>query len=123
MAAISAAALSAAAAATVSCSGTRRRKPRVRYVGGLNSFSGLKADNEVSSLGQPATAARSFAKVASSLRAQSKGKRSRGGALSTTCNAAGEIFQIAAIMNGLVLVGVAVGFLLLRVEAWVEESE
>ncbi|XP_042447140.1 uncharacterized protein LOC122031973 [Zingiber officinale] len=121
MASISAAALSAAAAA-IACSGARRA-PTVRYVGGLNSFSGLKADNEVSSLGQPTTAARSFAKVASSLRAPPKGKRSSGGALSTTCNAAGEIFQIAAIMNGLVLVGVGVGFVLLRVEAWVEESE
>ena len=38
-------------------------------------------------------------------------------------NAAAEIFRIGAIMNGLVLVGVAVGFVLLRVEAAVEESE
>lgn len=35
----------------------------------------------------------------------------------------GEIFEIAALMNGLVLVGVAVGFVLLRIEAFVEESE
>lgn len=46
-----------------------------------------------------------------------------GGALSSTCNAAAEIFQIAAIMNGLTLVGVAVGFVLLRIEAAVEEAE
>ena len=31
-----------------------------------------------------------------------------GGALASKCNAAGEIFQIAAIMNGFTLVGVAV---------------
>ncbi|KAK1291183.1 hypothetical protein QJS10_CPB17g02551 [Acorus calamus] len=52
-----------------------------------------------------------------------KGKRGGGGALSSTCNAVGEIFKIAAIMNGLVLVGVAVGFVLLRIEAAVEENE
>ncbi|XP_061966938.1 uncharacterized protein LOC133690696 [Populus nigra] len=46
-----------------------------------------------------------------------------GGALSSKCSDAGEIFRIDAIMNGLVLVGVAVGFVLLRTEAWVEENE
>jgi len=38
-------------------------------------------------------------------------------------NAAAEIFRIGAIMNDLVLVGVAVGFVLLRVVAAVEEAE
>ena len=56
-----------------------------------------------------------------SMRENIKGRG--GGAAFSTCNAAGEIFQIAAIMNGLVLVGVAIGFVLLRVEAFVEESE
>ncbi|XP_074555912.1 uncharacterized protein LOC141837601 [Curcuma longa] len=122
MAAVSCSAATLSACAAVSCSGARRQ-PRVRFLEGLNSFSGLKADNEVSSLGRPACAARCFAELATALRAPSKSGRSGGGALSATCNAAGEIFQIAAIMNGLVLVGVAVGFLLLRVEAWVEEQE
>nr|P80883.1 RecName: Full=Cytochrome b6-f complex subunit 7; AltName: Full=Cytochrome b6-f complex subunit PetM; AltName: Full=Cytochrome b6-f complex subunit VII [Spinacia oleracea]6RQF_F Chain F, Cytochrome b6-f complex subunit 7 [Spinacia oleracea]6RQF_N Chain N, Cytochrome b6-f complex subunit 7 [Spinacia oleracea]7QRM_F Chain F, Cytochrome b6-f complex subunit 7 [Spinacia oleracea]7QRM_N Chain N, Cytochrome b6-f complex subunit 7 [Spinacia oleracea] len=36
-------------------------------------------------------------------------------------NAAAEIFRIAAVMNGLTLVGVAIGFVLLRIEATVEE--
>ncbi|RWV89089.1 hypothetical protein GW17_00048783, partial [Ensete ventricosum] len=115
------------AAAAVSCSSlnsSMRRMPRVTYMKGMNSFSGLKANNNVSSLGLPACTAASFAKVLRSLRAPPKGKtESRGGAFSSTCNAAEEIFRIAAIMNGLVLVGVAVGFVLLRVEAWVEESE
>lgn len=37
-------------------------------------------------------------------------------------NAVAEIFRIASVMNGLVLVGVAVGFVLLQIEAYVEES-
>ncbi|CAL9081034.1 unnamed protein product, partial [Musa textilis] len=115
------------AAAAVSCSSlnsSMRRKPSVTYMEGMNSFGGLKATNNVSSLGLPACTAASFANVLSSLRAPPNGKtKSRGGAFSSTCNAAEEIFRIAAIMNGLVLVGVAVGFVLLRVEAWVEESE
>nr|GMC83372.1 Cytochrome B6-F complex subunit 7 [Ipomoea batatas] len=59
--------------------------------------------------------------IVSSLRPQGKGNG--GGALSATCNAVAEIFKIAAIIPGLVLVGVAVGFVLLRVEAFLEESE
>ena len=90
---------------------------------GLNSFGGLKAHNSVTSLGLPVCTEQSFAKVVSSLKSPSKGKGRGGGAASSTCNAAGEIFQIAAIMNGLVLVGVAVGFVLLRIEASLEEAE
>nr|KYP56395.1 Cytochrome b6-f complex subunit 7 [Cajanus cajan] len=91
---------------------------------GLNSFGGLKAQNSVTSLGLPVCTEKCFAKVVSSLKyASSKGRSGGGGAASSTCNAAGEIFQIAAIMNGLVLVGVAVGFVLLRVEASLEEAE
>ncbi|MBA0849470.1 hypothetical protein Goshw_016471 [Gossypium schwendimanii] len=101
----------------------RRTKVNVNYITGLNSFGGLKAHNNVVSLGQPVCIEQSFAKVVSSLRAPSKGRGSGGGALSSTCNAVGEIFRIAAIMNGLVLVGVAVGFVLLRIEASLEEAE
>ena len=97
-----------------------RRKPGVVSIEGLNSFGGLKAHNSISSLGMPMCSEQSFAMVVSSL----KGKRGgKGGALSSTCNAADEIFKIAAIMNGLVLIGVAVGFVLLRIEATLEESE
>ena len=119
MAAISTAALSATALSGSSLS-SMRRKSGVVYIEGLNSFGGLKAHNSIVALGMQRCTEQSFAMVVSSL----KGKRgSSGGALSSTCNAAAEIFKIAAIMNGLVLVGVAVGFVLLRVEATLEEAE
>ncbi|KAK3195618.1 hypothetical protein Dsin_026928 [Dipteronia sinensis] len=111
-----------AAAATA----TKARKTmKVNHnISGLNSFGGLKAENGVTSLGVPVCTEQSFAKIVSSLRApSSKGRRNGGGALSSTCNAADEIFKIAAIMNGLTLVGVAVGFVLLRIEASIEEAE
>ncbi|KAL7236687.1 hypothetical protein ACSBR1_019900 [Camellia fascicularis] len=98
----------------------RKTKPRVNYIGGLNSFGGLKAHNNVASLGLPVCIEHSFANIVSTLKFSSRG--SGGGALSSTCNAAEEIFRIAAIMNGLVLVGVALGFALLRIEASVEEA-
>lgn len=103
----------------------KKTNTNVNYITGLNSFGGLKAHNKVVSLGQPVCTERSFANVISSLNAPTKGKtgKSGGGALSSTCNAVGEIFRIAAIMNGLVLVGVAVGFVLLRIEASLEEGE
>ena len=92
------------------------------YIGGMSSYGGLKAHNNVVSFGLPACTEQCFANVVSSLKAHGKG-RTGGGALSSTCNEAAEIFKIAAIMNALVLVGVAVGFVLLRIEAFVEESE
>eukprot|EP00262_Sarcandra_glabra_P008670 TRINITY_DN222_c0_g2_i1.p1 TRINITY_DN222_c0_g2~~TRINITY_DN222_c0_g2_i1.p1 ORF type:complete len:126 (+),score=15.24 TRINITY_DN222_c0_g2_i1:103-480(+) len=101
-----------------------RRKSNVVYIGGLNSFGGLKAYNNVASLGLPKCTHQAFATVLNSLRLPANGKSSGGGgALTSTCNEATEIFKIAAIMNGLVLIGVAVGFVLLRIEATVEESE
>ncbi|XVE55967.1 hypothetical protein DITRI_Ditri03aG0199700 [Diplodiscus trichospermus] len=109
--------------AVVSCgSKTRQRTPKVVYIGGMSSYGGLKAHNNVVSLGLPASTEQCFANVVSSLKAHGKG-RTGGGALSSTCNDAAEIFKIAAIMNGLVLIGVAVGFVLLRIEASLEESE
>ncbi|OMO92209.1 PetM of cytochrome b6/f complex subunit 7 [Corchorus olitorius] len=108
-------------AAATAASPRRRGGVKVNIITGLNAFSGLKAHNNVVSLGLPVSADQGFAKIVSSLKASSSGKK--GGALSSTCNAVGEIFRIAAIMNGLVLVGVAVGFVLLRIEASVEEAE
>lgn len=111
---------------TTGSSRSSTRKSNVQYlIRGLTSFNGLKAHNStVTSLGLPVTTEKAFAKVVSSLKSSNKGGRRRGGgAASSTCNAAGEIFQIAAIMNGLVLIGVAVGFVLLRIEATVEEAE
>ncbi|KAI8015383.1 B3 domain-containing transcription factor VRN1, partial [Camellia lanceoleosa] len=120
------ASLSAAIFAATVSSGrsSQTRKTRVNYIGGMNCFSGLKAHNNVASLGLPVCTEQSFAKIVSSLKLPSQGRGGGGGgALSSTCNAAAEIFKIAAIMNGLVLIGVAVGFVLLRIEASFEESE
>ncbi len=101
---------------------TQKGERKVVYIGGgLNSYGGLKAHNSVTAMGVPVCTEQCFANVVSSLRAQGRG--GGGGALSSTCNAADEIFRIAAIVNALVLVGVAVGFVLLRIEASVEESE
>ncbi|XP_073311746.1 uncharacterized protein [Primulina huaijiensis] len=98
-----------------------QRRTRVKFIDGLSSFGGLKAHNNVASLGLPVGTEQSFAKIVSLLKKKSSQGRG-GGALTTTCNAVEEIFRIAAIMPALVLVGVAVGFVLLRVEAFVEEE-
>lgn len=122
MATASASSLSPILAATTTATRTRTTTTqKVNYIAGLNSFGGLKANNRVISLGQAMSTEQSFAKVVSSLRDPSR-EGNKGGALSAKCNAAGEIFKIAAIMNGLVLVGVAIGFVLLRIEASVEEA-
>ncbi|KAM7470720.1 hypothetical protein LguiA_008903 [Lonicera macranthoides] len=111
------------ATATVTSS-KRTRRSRVNYITGLNSFNGLKAQNSVTSMGLPVCTEQSFANVVNSLRAPSKGRKSGGGAaMGAQCSAVGEIFKIAVIMNALTLVGVAVGFVLLRIEAYVEENE
>lgn len=95
-------------------------RARVKYINGLNSFGGLKAQNHVSSLGLSMCSDQSFAKIVSSLKKSRKS--GGGGALTSTCSAIAEIFRIAAILNGITLVGVAVGFVLLRIEAAVEEE-
>ncbi|KAF8641464.1 hypothetical protein HU200_012897 [Digitaria exilis] len=99
----------------------KKRSGGVTYVEGMNAYSGLKGLNKVTMLGLRKNADYSFAKIVASL--SPAGKTGRGGAFGAQMNAAAEIFRIAATMNGLVLVGVAVGFVLLRVEAAVEESE
>ena len=102
---------------------TPKRMDKVVYIRGLNNYGGLKAHNSVVSLGVPVCTEQCFANVVSSIKAAANGKGKRGGALSSKCNKIGEIFQIAAIINVIVLIGVAVGFVLLRVEAFVNESE
>lgn len=109
------------AAAIVGPSRSSKRVTRVKYINGLNAFGGLKAHNNVVSLGLPVSTEQSFANIVSSLKKPSQGSGG-GGALTSNCSAAGEIFRIAAIMNALVLIGVAVGFVLLRIEASVEEE-
>ncbi|KAI5422771.1 hypothetical protein KIW84_045980 [Lathyrus oleraceus] len=93
---------------TGSKSRNNRKGHNVKFITALNSFNGLQAQHStVASLGVPVSSELAFAKVRSSI--YNGGRRSGGGALASKCNAAGEIFQIAAIMNGLTLVGVAVG--------------
>ncbi|KAI3753215.1 hypothetical protein L2E82_25261 [Cichorium intybus] len=102
----------------------RTTATKVSYIKGLNSFGGLKAHNTVAALGLPVSTEQQFANFVCSLKKpSSKNLAGGGGALTSTCNAVAEIFKIAAIMNGLTLVGVAVGFVLLRIEAAVEEAE
>ncbi|KAL8166048.1 hypothetical protein V2J09_007547 [Rumex salicifolius] len=97
--------------------------PKVKFLAGINGYQGLRIQNNVVSMGTPVSTEQCFAKIVDSMRAASSYGGNNGGALSSTCNAAVEIFKIASIMNGLVLVGVAVGFALLRIEASVEEAE
>ena len=98
-----------------------KKRSGVTYVEGMNAYSGLKGLNKVTMLGVRKTADYSFARIVASL-GPAAGKR-RGGTFGAQCNAAGEIFRIAVVMNLLTLVGVAVGFVLLRAEAAYEESE
>nr|GEU36889.1 putative PetM of cytochrome b6/f complex subunit 7 [Tanacetum cinerariifolium] len=102
----------------------RATSTKVTYIKGLNSFGGLKAHNTVASLGTHACTEQQFANMVCAMKKKlpSSNKGGGGGALTSTCSAVAEIFRIAAIMNGLTLVGVAVGFVLLRIEASVEES-
>ncbi|XP_055808047.1 uncharacterized protein LOC129876596 isoform X2 [Solanum dulcamara] len=109
-------------AARVGTNRCSQKRTKVKYISGLNSFGGLKAHNDVVSLGLPLSTEQSFANIVSSLRSTSS-SQGNGGALSSTCNAAAEIFKIASVITALVLVGVAVGFVLLRIEASVEESD
>lgn len=102
---------------------TQKRMNKVVHIRGLNPYGGLKAHNGVVSLGMPVSTEQCFANVVSLIKTSSNGKGRGGGAVSSKCSKVGEIFEIAALMNGLVLVGVAVGFVLLRIEAFVEESE
>lgn len=109
-------------AAVPTRSSGRPTTTKVTYIKGLNSFGGLKAHTTVASLGTTVSTEQLFANFASELKKPSA-RGGGGGALTATCNAVGEIFRIAAIMNGITLVGVAIGFVLLRIEASVEESE
>ncbi|KAK1423852.1 hypothetical protein QVD17_19161 [Tagetes erecta] len=93
---------------------------KVTYIKGLNSFGGLKAHNTIAALNTPVSTDQQFANFVCKLKTPLS---SGGGALTSTCNAVGEIFKIAAIMNAITLVGVAIGFVLLRIEASVEEAE
>ena len=102
MASLSVATLPQLAAAPAAAAGKKRSG--VTYVEGMNAYSGLKGLNKVTMLGVRKSADYKFARVVASL--SPAGKR-RGGTFGAQCNAAGEIFQIAVVMNALTLVGVA----------------
>jgi hypothetical protein len=96
-------------------------------VRGLKTFGGLKPEGKLNVMGFGMSQCTEQAFVAI-MRAQCfagrvGGARAKGGAIATKCDVASEIFTVVPIMSGLVLVGVALGFVLLRVEAAIEESE
>ncbi|KAL2653756.1 hypothetical protein R1flu_021884 [Riccia fluitans] len=79
----------------------------------LSLFGGLKAENKVMALGLTPSTEQKFASLATSCSVRSR----------TQCSVGSEILTVIPIMSGLVLMGIAIGFVLLRVEAAVEESE
>ncbi|CAN0922162.1 Cytochrome b6-f complex subunit 7 (Fragment) [Linum grandiflorum] len=94
----------------------KRSTPKVVSIGGLNSsYQRLSSG--------PVCGDQGYVNVVYTSRRGRKGKSGGGSGLSAKCSRVGEIFQIAAIMNALTLVGVAMGFVLLRIEAAVEEAE
>ncbi|KAH7286542.1 hypothetical protein KP509_32G011800 [Ceratopteris richardii] len=86
----------------------------------MKNFTGMKSDSRVTRLGSGESTEEHFARAVLAQARVPAG--SRGGALSSTCSLAAEIFRVVPIMSGLVLTGIALGFVLLRVEAAVEES-
>ncbi len=96
-------------------------------VRGLKTFGGLRPESKLNVMGFGVSQCTEQTFVAI-MRAQCfagrvGGARAKGGAVATKCDVASEIFTVVPIMSGLVLVGVALGFVLLRVEAAIEESE
>lgn len=117
----SAASLSAVSSLAPATRATKPRKVEV-VVRKMSSFAGMRRDDHVGRLGRVQSTEHHFARVVAQCSAVAS-RTSRGGAAASTCNVASEIFRIVPIMSGLVLVGIALGFLLLRIEAAVEESE
>lgn len=89
----------------------------------MSLHGGLKAQNDVMALGLSVSTEQQFADVRARCAAKSTASSKKGGALASTCDVASEILIVVPIMSILVLVGIAIGFLLLRIEAAVEESE
>lgn len=88
----------------------------------FSQYGGLRVQSRgVSALSEERTVNQQFAQATASVRQSSS--RSKGGALVAKADLAAEMFPIIPIISGLVLTGIAIGFLLLRVEAALEESE
>ncbi|KAJ7570455.1 hypothetical protein O6H91_01G120600 [Diphasiastrum complanatum] len=96
-------------------------KARKTSMRSLNLFGGLKAQNKLITLGSSESTEQQFAQVR--VKCFAKSAKGKGGAAALKCDIASEIFTVVPIMSGLVLIGVALGFVLLRVEAAIEESE
>ncbi|GJP56607.1 hypothetical protein CLOM_g15961 [Closterium sp. NIES-68] len=93
-----------------------KRQARIASFG---QFSGLKASSCVSAVAERKTVDESFAQIA----ADARRTGARGGALSSRCDIGAEIIRVVPIIGGMIFTGIALGFVLLRVEAWVEEEE
>ncbi|CAM6046731.1 unnamed protein product [Sphagnum compactum] len=117
----------AVAAAGSSGSSKRGGSNKMRQVRRLKAFGGLRTESE-NMIGLGVSQCSIEQAFAATMRAQCfAGRvvagRARGGAATSTCDVASEIFTVVPIMSALVLIGVALGFVLLRVEAAIEESE
>eukprot|EP00898_Chlorokybus_atmophyticus_P003573 jgi/Chlat1/4216/Chrsp27S04297 len=84
----------------------------------LRSYAGLRKETPAA-LAQVATCDDRFAELSRKVRS---GMSARGGALVTKNSIGEEILRIAPAMFGITLIGLAVGFILLRVEALTEEE-
>lgn len=113
-------------ASVVSSSRVSRGSSGKRAAGGVPKLSlhgGLKAQNDVMAMGLCLSTEQQFANVRARCSAKSSASSKKGGALASTCDVASEILTVIPIMSALVLIGIAIGFVLLRVEAAIEESE
>ncbi|CAI7791174.1 unnamed protein product [Closterium sp. NIES-54] len=108
--------LAVAPTAAVAKVAAPKRQARIVSFG---QFSGLKASSCVSAVAERKTVDESFAQIAAATRQTG----ARGGALSSRCDVGSEILRVVPIIGGMIFVGIALGFVLLRVEAWVEEEE
>eukprot|EP00245_Coleochaete_scutata_P007914 TRINITY_DN23729_c0_g1_i1.p3 TRINITY_DN23729_c0_g1~~TRINITY_DN23729_c0_g1_i1.p3 ORF type:complete len:124 (-),score=27.24 TRINITY_DN23729_c0_g1_i1:523-894(-) len=123
MAAVTASACSVAVAVVASSTPrVQQRKLKVPSVAPVGGFNGLRVS---SSTGSPLCAEASVDQKFAALVAQCRPRsaQSGGGALSSTMDIGSEIFGIVPVIGACILVGIAIGFALIRVETAVEESE
>lgn len=112
----------AAIASAASSRTTKAATPVAKVPVSFSQYGGLKMQSRgVSALAEQKSVNQQFAQATASARKVSS--QGKGGALQTRADIAAEMFPIIPIISGLVLTGIAVGFLLLRVEAALEESE
>eukprot|EP00898_Chlorokybus_atmophyticus_P005333 jgi/Chlat1/5800/Chrsp4S06275 len=85
----------------------------------MRNYAGLRKDIPVSALAQATSCDERFAELSRKVRA---GMSARGGALVTKNGVGEETLAIVPVMIGITLIGLAFGFILLRVEALTEEE-